>query len=354
MLLAICVAVAVAWLARGPVAALASAITGTVLFVLFVVFSLRRYREISRLAAEVDEVLHAGRRVSLSTCREGDVAVLQNEIEKMTSQLARTTWQLEQEKGALADAMADISHQIRTPLTAMALLIPSIEHAESDTERKRLLRELEQGVDRVSWLVTSLLKMAKVDAGALSIEKRMVNVASMIASATRSLEMAFDLRGVRLEVDCAAEVSFEGDARWSAEAVQNIVKNCLEHTPAGGVVTVRAHENALATHIEICDTGCGIAEQDLPHVFERFYRGTHGANEGVAGAGSARADAVGAKAANADAVDSEVAALAQPEGFGIGLALAQSLISAQGGTISAKNAPDGGALFHIAFPKLVV
>lgn len=316
-----------AYALAGWMAAALCALTGIALMAVFALASYFRHREIMRLTAEIDEVLHAGRRVTLSTCREGDLAVLRNEVEKMVARLSRTTAQLEHEKSSLADAMADISHQIRTPLTAMALMVPALEQAEDETERKRLVRELEQSVERVSWLVTSLLKMAKIDAGALSIDRRPVNVQSMVDYALRPLAMTADLHGVSLKVMCSEEASFEGDARWSAEALQNVVKNCIEHTPEGGVVDICAYENALATHIEVRDTGCGIDEVDLPHVFERFYRGTHGASEGES---------------------------LQPEGFGIGLSLASALISAQGGTITAKNTPEGGALFHIAFPKLVV
>ena len=120
--------------------------------------------------------------------------------------------------------------------------------------------------------------------------------------------------------------TFQGDAPWTAEAVENIAKNCMEHTPPGGTVTVAVSEDALACTIAVSDTGPGIAPEDLPHIFERFYRGRGGEGPDVA----------------------------QPAGFGIGLSLAQALVSAQGGTLRAFNNPDGGARFEIAFPKLVV
>lgn len=299
---------------------------GGAALVFFMAVTASRHAQIKRLAQEVDEVLHNGRVIDFSNCREGDVAVLSNELAKMVAQLARTNRLLEQERNALADALADVSHQIRTPLTAAALMLPMIERAQSESERKRLVRELEKLLERVSWLIVSLLKIAKVDAGAIQVDHKPVHAADLVRQAADPLATSFDLRGVHLEFHVQEDAVFIGDGRWSAEAVENIIKNCLEHTPAAGVVKVAACEDALSTIITVQDSGPGIADGDLPHLFERFYRGERGREE------------------------DEVL----PSGFGIGLALSQALISAQGGTIVAGNAPEGGARFQIMFPKSVV
>ena len=266
------------------------AVTGAVLLAVFLAVSLYRHRQIRRLAEEIDEVLHSGRTVDFSNCREGDVAVLANELSKMVSRLARTRDQLARERNALADSLADVSHQIRTPLTAITLMLPVVERADDARERKRAVRELESMIERVSWLVTTLLKIAKVDAGAMHVERREVRAAEVARRAVGPLATAMDLRDVNL------------------------------------VLQLDVREDALATTIAVSDTGPGIAPEDLPHIFERFYRG--------------------------GAV--EEANVAQPAGFGIGLSLAQALVSAQGGTLRASNNPVGGARFEIAFPKLVV
>lgn len=295
---------------------------------LHVFFSMRRYKEIADLAEEVDLVLHEGRALSPAQCREGDVEVLRNEIAKMTAQLARVTATLESEKTALAEAMADISHQIRTPLTTVSCLIPALERAGDRAERKRVCREVETSLDRIAWLVSSLLRMAKADAGALAVEMRPVRVRDMAARATSVLETAFDVRGIDLIVEVDESVGYIGDERWGAEALQNIVKNCLEHTPRGGFVRIDASEDALATRIVVTDSGCGISPEDFPHLFERFYRGTHAASH-----------------------DEGASAL---EGFGIGLSLARSLVNVQNGTLRADSSCAQGARFVMAFPKLTV
>lgn len=290
---ALAVFAAAAAAVEGPRAGLWVLAAGALACALFATFSLRRYRQIARLASEVDEVLHGGRRIAFSDYREGDLAVLRNELAKMVAALRTATERLDAEKNALADALADVSHQIRTPLTAMGLLIGTAERTSDEAERIRALHELETLVSRVGWLVTALLKLAKADAGAIRVQARPVDAARLVRDALAPLAGAFDLRDVACETHVDEGASFNGDAAWSAEALGN--------------------------SLSVADTGPGIAAEDLPRLFERFYRG----------AGS--------------------------EGFGIGLALAQALVTAQGGTLRAGNDREtGGARFDLTFPKVVV
>lgn len=302
------------------------AAAGASALVFFLLISVFRHEQIKRLSFEIDEVLHNGRRVDFSVSREGDVDVLSNELAKMVARLSRTSEQLTIERNALSDSLADISHQIRTPLTAITLMLPSIERAEDPWERKHALRKLEAMIERVSWLVTTLLKIAKIDAGAMHVERKQASCSTTVRRALAPLEASADLHDIRLDLALDEKASFMGDMLWTAEAVENIVKNCIEHTPAGGVISVVAWEDVLATTIKITDTGSGIAPEDLAHVFDRFYRGK---------------------------ADKEAGAR-ESSGFGIGLSLAQALVSAQGGTIRVSNTEAGGACFMIAFPKLVV
>lgn len=346
------------------------AAAGLVSLLLFAVVSLSRHRQIQKLTAQIDEVLHNGRSVQFEKCREGDIAVLANELEKMVSRLARATELLQKERSGLADSLADVSHQIRTPLTAAELMLAAVEREEDPRERKRLLRQLENQMERISWLVTTLLKIAKVDAGAIRVQQAPVNAASCVARAASPLETALDLRDVALVLDIPTTAHFTGDELWTAEALENILKNCMEKTPAGGTITVAARETSLATTLRIFDTGPGIAPEDLPHIFDRFYRGSNAAEEGVAkplrnASPCCREGHIADEAALSTGCDPQSGGMAvaqceprlsaaAPEGFGIGLSLAQALVSAQGGTLQAANLPQGGAEFTITFPKLVV
>ena len=224
---ALAVFAAAAAAVEGPRAGLWVLAAGALACALFATFSLRRYRQIARLASEVDEVLHGGRRIAFSDYREGDLAVLRNELAKMVAALRTATERLDAEKNALADALADVSHQIRTPLTAMGLLIGTAERTSDEAERIRALHELETLVSRVGWLVTALLKLAKADAGAIRVQARPVDAARLVRDALAPLAGAFDLRDVACETHVDEGASFNGDAAWSAEALGNILKNCM-------------------------------------------------------------------------------------------------------------------------------
>lgn len=362
----------VANFADGTRCALWAAGSGAAVLAGFALCSELRFREMERLSEEVDEVLHEGRRIDFSDYREGDIAILKNQLSKMVAALRDTSMRLEQEKLALADALADVSHQIRTPLTAMELMIPAIENTADAHERTRALRELEGMIDHVGWLVTALLKLAKVDAGAFRVQHAPVCAERMARDALAPLAVAMDLHNVTCMISTekapsapasetstssvpasetsasrtpapSAGVSFLGDAAWSSEALENVLKNCLENTPEGGVIRINISEDALACRIRVTDTGPGIAAEDLPHIFERFYRGK-----------AARRNT--SKTAQVDRGKTEPPECQHPhpQGFGIGLALAQSLVTAQGGTLRASNAPEGGARFDMTFPKLTV
>ena len=325
-----CAGCVVAWRIAGGVAATCVAAVTAALLGVLLFATWRRYRALARMAAQVGDVLDGARDVSFERMREGELAVLASELDKMTNRLALANEGLEHERNALADSLADISHQLKTPLTSLSLMTSLVRGQlaeagghEPEVERLRTMERLE---DRVEWLVSSLLKLARIDAGVVRFTRAHVDGAELVARAAEPLAVAFDLADVELVREVQPGAGFQGDVAWTAEALENVLKNCLEHTPAGGRVTVRATEDALAFRLSIEDTGPGIAAEDLPHVFERFYRG-------------------GEKN-----VPSEV----DPTGVGIGLALARSLVSAQGGSIRAGNAAGGGARFDVVFFKATV
>lgn len=318
-------------------AAICTFVTGLIVTVLFIILTNRRYRTLANMAANLDRVLAGERDIRLRDMSEGELAILSSEIDKVIARLNLTVDELQAEKLALSDALADISHQLKTPLTSIAIsteLIRDRLSARGDSEdlveRLRLIQTLQA---RVEDLVSALLKLARIDAGVIKLVCGDVDARELVRKSFEPLAIAFDIADVRFSADVQDGASYEGDLTWSVEALENILKNCMEHTPAGGCVSVRVTEDVLACRIRIEDTGPGIAESDLPHIFERFYRGSRDAN----------------------ATPSEV----NPAGVGIGLALSKSLVTAQGGTLTAENLRDEngnitGAAFNLVFFKTVV
>lgn len=318
-------------------AAICTFVTGLIVTVIFIILTNRRYRALAKMAANLDRVLAGERDIRLRDMSEGELAILSSEIDKVIARLNLTVDELQAEKLALSDALADISHQLKTPLTSIAIsteLIRDRLSARGDSEdlveRLRLIQTLQA---RVEDLVAALLKLARIDAGVIKLVCGAVDARELVRKSFEPLAIAFDIADVRFSADVQDGASYEGDLTWSVEALENILKNCMEHTPAGGCVSVCVTEDVLACRIRIEDTGPGIAESDLPHIFERFYRGSR----------------------DTDAASSEV----NPAGVGIGLALSKSLVTAQGGTLTAENLRDEngnitGAAFNLVFFKAVV
>lgn len=280
-----------------------------------------RYRvqrqELRRLNEEIDQILHGNTHLELSRFREGDINVLRDEIYKMTVRLREQTERLLEDKCNLAD----ISHQIRTPLTSLNLMNARLMGGGlTGEERQRICLDMRKMLERIEWLVTSLLKMSKLEADAITFNIEEIRMEEFAGAALEPFRIQAEIRDIQMETEGEANVSFWGDRAWTLEAVGNIIKNCMEYTPEGGSILVAWEENPLYVQLAVKDSGPGIAPEDLPHLFERFYRGKN------AGEGS----------------------------FGIGLSLAQMIISRENGVIRAENVPEGGSRFTVRFYKSTV
>ena len=278
-----------------------------------------RYRRLQKLSSDLDELLNSGIPLPIRDYEEGELSILANQIQKMTLRLTESAEAVKADKVYLADSLADISHQLRTPLTAMNLTATMLRTPELTNERRmELAGELRNLLTRIDWLVETLLKLSKLDAGTVTLAKDPVSVRELISRAAAPIAIPMDLRNQKLIIHCKKE-QFEGDLIWSAEALGNILKNCMEHTPEGGTITVTATETSLFTQVEVEDTGSGFDGKDIPRLFERFYKGTN----------------------------------ASENSYGIGLALARTVIAAQNGTVQAMNGSTG-AKFVIKFYKQVI
>ena len=278
-----------------------------------------RYKKIRDLAYEANKALHGDNAISLEDYSEGELGILHSEIYKMTVRLREQQQNLMSDKKYLADSIADISHQIRTPLTSINLLVQLLSQPDLSEERRlRLANDLYSLLSRIDWLITTLLKMSAMDAGTVSFKKEQVPLEALLRKACAPLLAPIELREQELKI--SAEGCFLGDMSWTCEAVGNIVKNCMEHTPRGGNIEIEARETALYSEIIIKDSGKGISGEDMPHIFERFYKGKDSDNKN----------------------------------FGVGLALSKMIITNQNGTIKVENGKPSGAVFSIRFYKGIV
>lgn len=287
---------------------------------LWLTFTLRRYRRLRQLAEDTDRMLHGERNLEFERYREGELAVLSNELSKLLAVLSGQTDRLQAEKRYLSDSLADISHQLRTPLTSLNLVLARLGQETDPGEKRKLLYEAGQLQERIRWLVEALLKISRIDAGTAVFRQEQLQVSALMEAALKPFAIPMELREQQVTCKIQEGAAFTGDFAWSCEAISNIVKNCMEHAGPGGRLWLLASENSLYTELILEDNGPGIDPEDLPHLFERFYKGKGSFGSGI----------------------------------GIGLALARMIIRRQNGSIKAENRKEGGARFILRFYKSVV
>ncbi len=283
-----------------------------VLIITQLVFYKKRYQKIVDLYEDMNKVLNGNDEITFSAYEEGELSILKSEISKMTLKLREHNSILMRDKIVLKDSLADISHQLKTPLTSMNLIL-TLMSRENLTSEQRMshLRSLSELLSHTEQLIDILLKISRFDAGAVTLRKEEISCRELIKNAVSSLEIMAELRDVEIRKRVADE-TFKGDFNWCSEAVSNIVKNCIEHTSS--LVEIEVKRTPVSVKIIIADNGNGIAQKDLPHIFDRFYR---------------REDTV-------------------QSGYGIGLSLARKIITSQDGIIKVENGKVG-ARFIICF-----
>ena len=300
-------------------ASLITFLLGCVLTGLIALYTKKRYKDIAELDSYLVKVLAGGEAPDINDQEEGELSILRNNIYKATTELTFQKELLAGDKKALSDALADISHQLKTPLTSMMVMNDLLGSEEDPDKRAQFLGVQSEQLDRMNWLVQTLLKLSKLDAGTIVMKPEEMKAEDLICEVLKPFEVQMDIKGIGC-THSADDVMIRCDRNWTIEAMQNIVKNCIEHMEEGGRLDISCEETNLFTQIEIRDTGCGIAEEDIPHIFERFYKGKNAGKDSV----------------------------------GIGLALAKSIMEGQHGDILVSSKEGEGTDFKVRFYKTIV
>lgn len=288
--------------------------TGIVMIITYYIGTSYRYMKIKNLSDYLRKVQNGDCTYDFSGYSEGELSILQSEILKVTSILTEQKEALIKDKRYLSDAISDISHQLKTPLTSMNIMVELLNDTSLPSDKReeftgQVLRQL----NRIEWLVSSMLKMSKLDAGTIRLVPEATNVKRLINTSIEHLLISMELRGINCEIKCDDNDAVIVDAKWTSEALSNIIKNCIEHMSEGGNLNISFEHGVICDVITIADNGCGIDKGDLPNIFKRFYRG---------------------KNADKDSV-------------GIGLAFANQIISMEGGRITVQSEVSVGTTFEI-------
>ncbi|MBR5419704.1 MAG: HAMP domain-containing histidine kinase [Lachnospiraceae bacterium] len=245
---------------------------------------------------------------------EDSLGILQSEIYKVVTILREQYSSEHKQKKYMSDMMSDISHQFKTPLTAISLMTELLmEPGVTEEQRLEYAAKIDSQIGKITWLIRNLLTLSQLEAGVLEMKRESVVLADMVKDITESLGVLAEVAEVELISGISPEIVITADKHWLREAFSNIIKNCIEHTQAGGFVKINASRNNIYTELRIEDNGKGIEKEHLPHIFERFY-----------------------KAGNSS-----------PNSVGIGLAMAKQIINAHNGRIEAESEVGKGTRFFI-------
>ena len=287
---------------------------GLAFAVLFLGYLKIQKKQTMDIAKRIERINLGDYSLQIDRNSEDELSLLDNQIYRTAVKFREQAENSNKDKENLQKSLSDISHQLKTPLTSIIVMVDNIlDDDDMPLEiRREFLNDIKHNTNTISFLVQSLLKLSKLDAEAVKFRYEQVEVKSIVDECIKNTAVMAEILGVRLETDCNEILNC--DRKWLCEAITNIIKNCIEHSHNGNI-KITADQNKLYTKISIKDNGSGIAKEDLPHIFERFYKGKNSSDDSV----------------------------------GIGLSLAKTIIEKQGGYISVSSELNKGSEFVIKF-----
>ena len=274
-------------------------------------------KEIKRIVKCIKEINKKNYAINIEDNTEDELSILKNEIYKTTVMLKEMAESSKDDKLRLKDSLSDISHQLKTPLTSINIMLDNIldnPNMDEDTKEK-FIQSIKREVTNISNLATEILKLSKFDANVVRFENKEVLVKDIIKKAISNVEMMAEINNVEIKVVFHDNVKLVCDLNWQVEAIINILKNCIEHSSENSFINIEVIDNKIYKEIIIKDSGEGIDKKDLLHIFERFYKGKNSSKDSV----------------------------------GIGLALAKKIIEMNNGSISVNSVKGKGTIFTIRY-----
>lgn len=292
---------------------------GVIAIIVALIYTNKRDKSLRSINKYLDKVNNGNYELKIEDNGEDEISRLRNELYKTTILLRESAENSEKEKTNLSNSLADISHQLKTPLTSIRIMLDNIEENPNMDEKTRneFIEEISRQIDWISSLVISLLKLAKFDAGAIVMQDTQINVKKLIDNVINNLAIMIDIKNIKIEEKIDEDVILRADYNWQLEALTNIIKNCIEHSKEDSKIKIEVENNSIFVKIKITDEGEGIAKEDLSHIFERFYKSKQ----------------------------------ASENSMGIGLSLAKTIIEKENGYIKVDSELGKGTTFEIKYLK---
>lgn len=290
-----------------------------IIFVIYLYYHNKDRKKINEITNYIKEINRKNYYLDILDNNEDELSLLKNELYKITIMLKEQTENLKKDKINLKDSISDISHQLKTPLTSISILLDDIiKNPNMDKKTKdEFLYSIRKEVNNIQVLVQNLLKLSKFDANVIEFKNDKINVLSLLNKVVDKIEIIRELKGILINIDCDDKTYINGDFAWEVEALSNILKNSIEYSNNDSSIDISVEDNPFYVKITISDYGIGMSEKDLKNIFKRFYKGENSISSSV----------------------------------GIGLNLSKKIIEKDNGFIIASSTKDVGTTFEIKYMK---
>ena len=293
-----------------------------ILILSIIVFKYNHHSEskkINEITKYIEEINRGNYKLNIEENTEDELSILKNELYKITIMLKEVAENSQKDKTTLKDSLSDISHQIKTPITSILIMLDNILSDENMPEdiKKDFIKDIKREIVNIKFLVESILKLSKIDSNSIKFIKKEVLIKDIINEAVKNVSMLSELKNIEIIVSGDDSIKTICDLKWQVEAITNILKNCIEHSYENRKIYINYNQNNMYTELKIEDNGTGIDAKDLPHIFERFYKGKNSSSDSV----------------------------------GIGLALSKSIIESNNGYIQVDSKLNKGTTFIIKYLK---
>lgn len=290
-----------------------------ILSIIFFKYNHSESKKINEITKYIEEINRGNYKLNIEENTEDELSILKNELYKITIMLKEVSENSQKDKTTLKDSLSDISHQIKTPITSILIMLDNILSDENMPEdiKKDFIKDIKREIINIKFLVESILKLSKIDSNSIKFIKKEVFIKDIIDEAVKNVSMLSELKNIEIIVSGDDSIKTICDLKWQVEAITNILKNCIEHSYENRKIYINYNQNNMYTELKIEDNGTGIDAKDLPHIFERFYKGKNSSSDSV----------------------------------GIGLALSKSIIESNNGYIQVDSELNKGTTFIIKYLK---